>query len=43
MQRSTTPRYILLPQPRPSERESRYLLPRDRAFQREKRRDASHV
>lgn len=42
MQRNTTPRYVLLREPRPAERESRYALPRSRAFSREKRRNA-HV
>ena len=43
MQRYGTTPFILIRQPRPGDRESRFSLPKDRTCHRPRKEDASHV
>lgn len=43
MQRYGTTPFILIRQPRPADRESRFPLPQDRSFRRPRKEEASHV
>lgn len=43
MQRFGTPQYILIRQPRPGDRESRFHLPKDRCAQRPRKEASSNV
>lgn len=43
MQRYGTPQYILIRQPRPADRESRFPQPADRSFRRPRKEALPHV
>lgn len=43
MQRYGTPQYILIRQPRPADRESRFPQPTDRSFRRPRKEAFPHV
>lgn len=43
MQRYGTPQYILIRQPRPADRESRFPQPADRSFRRPRKEAFPHV